>query len=114
MSEPGAGTGVQRCVCCEELNDLLHLVAELKEEMERLGSIRESEGDIEWWSYTNEHSMGGKQEELGAVVLLQEGCGMAAPWKVGDDSLDCSLQWVASCSAEGTGEAGQVERWLCT
>lgn len=46
VSEPGG----QGCVSCEELNDLLCLVAELKEEMERLGSIRESEREIERWS----------------------------------------------------------------
>lgn len=47
-------------MCCEEVNDLLCLVAELKEEMESLGSIKENEREIEWWSYRNEHSMGGK------------------------------------------------------
>jgi len=40
------------CVWCEQANDLLSLVAELKEEMERLRSIRECEREIDWWSRT--------------------------------------------------------------
>lgn len=37
---------------CEQLKDLLCPVAELKEEVERLRSIRESDTEINWWSYT--------------------------------------------------------------
>jgi len=36
------------CVQCERVNDLLSLVAELKEEVERLRSIRECESEIDW------------------------------------------------------------------
>jgi len=32
------------------VNDLLSLVAELKEEVERLRSIQECEREIDWWS----------------------------------------------------------------
>jgi len=38
------------CVRCEQVNDLLSLVVELKEEVERLRSIRECEREIDWWS----------------------------------------------------------------
>ncbi|TRZ06678.1 hypothetical protein HGM15179_020428 [Zosterops borbonicus] len=34
----------------QQVNDLLSLVAELREEVERLRSIRESEREIDWWS----------------------------------------------------------------
>jgi len=34
------------------VNDLLSLVAELKEEVERLRSIRECESEIDWWGST--------------------------------------------------------------
>ena len=34
------------------MNDLLSLVAELKEEVERLRNIREREREIDWWSFT--------------------------------------------------------------
>jgi len=37
------------CVRCDQINDLLSLVAELKEEVERL---RECESEINWWSCT--------------------------------------------------------------
>ncbi|KFP05974.1 hypothetical protein N300_12226, partial [Calypte anna] len=40
------------CVRCEQVNDLLYMVAELKEEVERLRSIRDSEREIDWWSRT--------------------------------------------------------------
>jgi len=40
------------CVRCEQVNDLFSLVAELKEEVERLRSIRECEREIDWWSRT--------------------------------------------------------------
>lgn len=39
------------CVWCEQLHGLLCPVAELKEEVERLRSIRESETEINWKSY---------------------------------------------------------------
>jgi len=39
-------------VRCEQADDLLSMVAELKEEVERLRSIRECEQKIEWWSNT--------------------------------------------------------------
>ncbi|RMC06501.1 hypothetical protein DUI87_15937 [Hirundo rustica rustica] len=38
------------CLGCEQVNDLLSLVAELREEVERLRSIRDSEREIDWWS----------------------------------------------------------------
>jgi len=40
------------CVRCNQVNDLLSLVAELKEEVERLRNIRECEREIDWWSRT--------------------------------------------------------------
>ncbi|KAJ7413966.1 hypothetical protein WISP_87324 [Willisornis vidua] len=40
------------CIQCEQVNNLLCLVAELKEEVERLRSISESERQIDWWSHT--------------------------------------------------------------
>jgi len=37
---------------CDQVNDLLSLVAELTEEVERLRSIRDCEREIDWWSCT--------------------------------------------------------------
>ena len=36
------------CVSCDQLNDLLSLVTDLKEEVEKLRSIRECEREIDW------------------------------------------------------------------
>jgi len=41
-----------RCVRCDQVNDLLSLVAVMKEEVERLRNIRECEREIDWWSCT--------------------------------------------------------------
>jgi len=40
------------CVRCEQVNDLLSLMAEPKEQVERLRSVRECEREIDWWSST--------------------------------------------------------------
>ncbi|XP_048824010.1 uncharacterized protein LOC125703493 [Lagopus muta] len=37
------------CVRCEQLDELLSLVVELREEVERLRSIRDCEREIDWW-----------------------------------------------------------------
>lgn len=50
------------CVRCDQVNDLLCLVAELKEEVERLRSIRESEEEIDWWGQTLLNPKGVQQE----------------------------------------------------
>ena len=42
------GEGDSTCVRCNELNDLLSLVVDLKEEVERLRSIKECEREIDW------------------------------------------------------------------
>lgn len=50
------------CVRCEQRDDLLGIVAELKEEVERLRSIRGCEQEIDWWSnsvpYLQERHLG--------------------------------------------------------
>lgn len=38
------------CMTCEQIDDLFGMVAELKEDVERLRSIREWEQEIDWWS----------------------------------------------------------------
>ena len=45
-------SGDTSCVRCDQVNDLLSLVVELKEEVERLRSIRECEREIDWWAHT--------------------------------------------------------------
>ncbi|KGL89130.1 hypothetical protein N301_03229, partial [Charadrius vociferus] len=40
------------CVQCDQVNDLLRQVVELREEVERLRSIRDCENEIDWWSHT--------------------------------------------------------------
>ena len=42
------GVVEQACLRCEQANDLLSLVAELREDVERLRCIIESEREIDW------------------------------------------------------------------
>ena len=46
------GSRDNSCLWCDQVDDLLCLVAELKEEVERLRSIRECEREIDCWSRT--------------------------------------------------------------
>ena len=45
------GSRQNSCVRCDQVDDLLSLVAEIKEKVERLRSIRECEREIDWWSH---------------------------------------------------------------
>ena len=77
------------CVWCEQVEDLLSLVVELKKEVERLRSIRDCGKGIDWWSRT--------------LPSLQEGCGGGGPQAVGDHLL--------SHSQVGTGNLKDSEGW---
>ncbi|KAK4810861.1 hypothetical protein QYF61_008833 [Mycteria americana] len=46
------GSGGKSCVRCDQVDYLLCLVAELREDVDRLRSIRESEQEIDWWNHT--------------------------------------------------------------
>ena len=47
---PGEGGRDSTCVRCEQVDELLSLVVELKEEVQRLRTIRECERETDWWS----------------------------------------------------------------
>ena len=46
------GEGDSTCVRCDQVNDLLSLVVDLEEEVERLRSIKECEKEMGWWCQT--------------------------------------------------------------
>lgn len=46
------GGGENTCVRCEQVNDLLCLMAELKGEVGRLRTLRECEREIDWWMHS--------------------------------------------------------------
>lgn len=55
VSEAGAvpeDSAKGTCVWCEQVSDLLCLLAGLEQEVERLRSVRESKREIGWWSYS--------------------------------------------------------------
>lgn len=45
------GSSESSCVRCYQVDDLLSLVAESQEEVERLRSIRNSEKKVDWWNH---------------------------------------------------------------
>lgn len=47
---PGENSKNSTCVKCKQVDDLLSMVAELKEEVVRLRAIRNCEGEIDWWN----------------------------------------------------------------
>ena len=47
---PGEGGRDSTYVRCEQVDELIQLVVELKEEEQRLRTIRECEREINWWS----------------------------------------------------------------
>lgn len=80
LQEGSRGTASVRW---EQVDDLLSLVVELKEEVERLRSIWDCGKRIDRWSC--------------ARLSLQEGCGENAPQAVGDDLLS-TVWWEGATS----------------
>lgn len=70
------------CIRCDQVNDLLRKVVELKEEVERLRSIRNCENEIDWWSHTLRQRQ--QEEALSEVDDPLPSCHQAE----GEDSRD--------------------------
>ncbi|XP_053823847.1 uncharacterized protein LOC128801764 isoform X1 [Vidua chalybeata] len=68
LSVASGGVVKEGCLPCEQVNDLLSLVAELREEVERLRSIRDSEREIDWWSSALTSLREAHQESEGSYV----------------------------------------------
>ena len=86
---PSAGGRDAACVRCEQVDDLIRMVAELKEEVERLRAIRECEREIDFWSNSLQ---GLKERHQGETP------------QTGVDPLPCRRR------AEG-GDLGVEEEW---
>ena len=82
------------CVRCEQVDELLSLVVELREEVERLRTIRECEREIDWWSDS-----------------LRERCRDSTPQTVVDPLPCCSRAQRAD--SRGEEEWQQVPAWKC-
>lgn len=78
------------CVRCDQVDDLFSLVAELQDEVERLGSVRAPERAIDWW---NQSLASMRQEQPPEImqdqgnpmsILQQEGssCKERSEWRV--------------------------------
>jgi len=74
---------------CEQVDDLLSLVVELKEEVERLTSIRDCGKGIDWWSRT----LPSLQEGCGGDALQAAGAHLPSHCQVGGGDLKDSKGW---------------------
>ncbi|GAB0207770.1 mitochondrial enolase superfamily member 1 [Grus japonensis] len=79
------------CVRCDQADDLLSLVAELREEVERLRSIREAEKEIDWWSQALP-SLRQKQGQL-MDQSQSEGDPVSSPCQAEGSSLKGRSEW---------------------
>jgi len=79
------------CTRCHQVDYLLCLVAELREEVDRLRSIREAEQEIDWWSCalaTQEST----QEKPVKKAQDQRALGTSPHWAEGRDAKENS-EW---------------------
>ena len=97
LQEGSMGTA---CVRWEQVDDLLSLVVELKEEVKRLRSIWDCEREIDWWS----HAQPSLQEAHRGDALQAVGDRLLSPSQVGEGELRDSEVWkqVPVWGSEGT------------
>ncbi|GAB0208393.1 hypothetical protein GRJ2_003305000 [Grus japonensis] len=79
------------CVRCDQADDLLSLVAELREEVERLRSIREAEKEIDWWS----QALPSLRQKQGQLTDQNQGEGdpVSSPCQAEGSSLKGRSEW---------------------
>ncbi|GAB0208855.1 hypothetical protein GRJ2_003351200 [Grus japonensis] len=79
------------CLRCDQVDDLLSLVAELREEVERLRSIREAEREIDWWS----QALPSLRQKQGQLTDQNQGEGdpVSSPCQAEGSSLKEGSEW---------------------
>ncbi|GAB0205185.1 hypothetical protein GRJ2_002984100 [Grus japonensis] len=87
----GEGSSEIGCLRCDQVDDLLSLVAELREEVERLRSIREADREIDWWSQALP-SLRQKQGQL-TDQSQSEGDPVSSPCQAEGSSLKEGSEW---------------------
>ncbi|GAB0185452.1 hypothetical protein GRJ2_001010500 [Grus japonensis] len=87
----GEGSSETGCLRCDQVDDLLSLVAELHEEVERLRSIREAERDIDWWS----QALPSPRQKQGQLTdqSQSEGDPVSSPRQAESSSLKEGSEW---------------------
>jgi len=115
------------CVLCDQVDDLLSLVAELKEEVERLRSIRECEREIDWWSCTLQSLRPRQQEEAPREVKaplhsfhraergdLRDGGGGNGNWSLLGAASECppGLPHLPNCTSATDTGLWNVRVWI--
>ncbi|GAB0208697.1 hypothetical protein GRJ2_003335400 [Grus japonensis] len=87
----GDGSSEIGCLRCDQVDDLLSLVAELREEVERLRSIREAEREIDWWS----QALPSLRQKQGQLTDQSQGEGdpVSSPRQAEGSSLKEGSEW---------------------
>ena len=91
------GDGGNACVRCDQINDLLSLVACLREEVERLRAIKDCEKEIDWWC----QALSAPRSQH-ATVAPYGACGLQSPCKQVTErnrQTDCAPDTVSPQSA---------------
>ena len=91
------GDGGNACVRCDQINDLLSLVACLREEVERLRAIKDCEKEIDWWC----QALSAPRSQH-ATVAPYGACGLQSPCKQVTErnrQTDCAPDIVSPQSA---------------
>lgn len=107
-ADAGEGGRNSTCVRGEQVEDLLSMVAELKEEVQRLRTIREREQEIDWWSNSQACQRGTRQGDTpqkvgdGPHVLSLSGRerGPERRGELEEDSPS-SASWARHCKYKG-------------
>ncbi|GAB0206304.1 hypothetical protein GRJ2_003096000 [Grus japonensis] len=79
------------CMRCDQVDDLLSLMAELHEEVEMLRSIREAEREIDWWS----QALPSLRQKQGQLTDRNQGEGgpVSSPCQAEGSSLKGRSEW---------------------
>ncbi|KAK4826358.1 hypothetical protein QYF61_007952 [Mycteria americana] len=85
------GSSENSCVRCDQVDNLLSLVAELQEEVERLRSIRESEKEIDWWIHALPSLR--QEQEQPPERKQDQGDAVSSPHQAEDSSLKERSEW---------------------
>jgi len=109
------GSGENSCVRCAQLDYLLGLVTDLRDEVDSLRNIRESEREIDWWS----HALTSPKPEQGQPP--EKGCHQRDPVSSSHQDVGRDLKEAERGKKSAIGATSEpspcppyVSRCLCT
>ncbi|KAK4831918.1 hypothetical protein QYF61_020295 [Mycteria americana] len=95
------GSRADSCVRCDQVDDLLCMVAELREEVERLRSIREAEKEIDWWCHALPPLRREQEQQQPPVRTHDQGHPLSPPRRAEGSSSEDESEWRRVCTRGG-------------